>query len=83
MLNGPKEIEDSKPVRLDVNFVSPRVNDRRKKILGAMWIDNKHEINKQIADLSCYEICDLINLFQCNVNQLAECIKLFKESTKF
>lgn len=67
---------------LDLKEIRNRVNKRRQKILDAIWIDSKQEINKQIADLSCDEIRDLMVLFGCSVTELAGRIKAYKEKIK-
>ncbi len=59
-----------------------RVNKERAKVLDAIWIDNKHEINLQLADLPCEVVKDLMILFSCSVTQLAGSIKNYKEKFK-
>jgi hypothetical protein len=72
------------PVRPDYNFygIQERENKRRGKILDKIYIDNIPSINKQIADLDCEEIRDLMLLFGCSVTDLARYIKYYKQKTK-
>lgn len=72
-----------KPVRLDIDSLIRRTNDRREKILDKIWIDNKAEIDKQIRDMPLGDIRDLMLLFNCSIVELAGMIKIYKEETKF
>lgn len=83
MSNGQKTKRDLKPVRLDIDSLIRRTNDRREKILDKIWIDNKAEIDKQIRDMPLGDIRDLMLLFNCSIVELAGMIKIYKEETKF